>query len=226
MIPIPPNPTKWLKNRTLPLLISLIALIGLHPLFVQEGGYVSDLFPVLVICVPLFGLIALGSWQRSIPLVVLFIVMIAWSWFGYGFDQLGTARSPISYLGSVYYIYSIVMLAGEVLKNTALIDDRVYGGVTIYLLAAMMFSSIHRHISAVDPAAYLQSATGKPILLLWNDALYFSVSTITTVGYGDIYPNTPWARSACMLEAVIGVFITIVYIGRLAALTNHVASKH
>ena len=217
---LPPNPSKWLKNRTLPLLIALVALIGLHPFFVFEGGNTSNLFPGLVVCVPLFGVIALTNWKRSIPLLVLFVVMITWCWLVYGFDQVAVARSPIAYIASVYYIYAIIALASEMLRNESLIDDRVYGGISIYLLAAMMFSSIHRHVSAVDPDAYYLTLGDKPILLLWNDAIYFSISTITTVGYGDIIPKSAWARAVCMLEAIVGVFITIVFIARLAALPS------
>jgi len=217
---LPPNPSKWLKNRTLPLLIALVALIGLHPLFLLSNGEAKDIFPGLVVCVPLFGVIALTNWKRSIPLVALFIVMVTWCWLMYGFDQIAVARSPIAYLACVYYLYAIIALASEMLKNESLIDDRVYGGISIYLMAAMMFSSIHRHVSAVDPNAYFLTLGDKPILLLWNDAIYFSISTITTVGYGDIIPMSAWARATCMLEAIVGVFITIVFIARLASLPS------
>ena len=215
-----PNPSKWLKNRTLPLLLALVGLLGFHPFFLLSNGDTDNLFPGLVACVPLFGVIALTNWKRSIPLVALFMVMVTWCWLMYGFDQVAVARSPIAYLAFVYYLYAIIALASEMLKNESLIDDRVYGGISIYLLAAMMFSSIHRHVSAVDPDAYFLTSASKPILLLWNDALYFSISTITTVGYGDIIPVSPWARATCMLEAIVGVFITIVFIARLAALPS------
>ena len=217
---LPPNPSKWLKNRTLPLLIALVALIGLHPLFLLSNGETNNLFPGLVVCVPLFGVIALTNWKRSIPLVVLFVVMVTLCWLIYGFDQVDVARSPIAYIASAYYIYAIIALASEMLTNESLIDDRVYGGISIYLMAAMMFSSIHRHVSAVDPNAYFLTLGDKPILLLWNDAIYFSISTITTVGYGDIIPMSAWARATCMLEAIVGVFITIVFIARLASLPS------
>ena len=217
---LPPNPSKWLKNRTLPLLLALVGLLGFHPFFLLSNGDTDNLFPGLVACVPLFGVIALTNWKRSIPLVALFMVMVTWCWLMYGFDQVAVARSPIAYLACVYYIYAIIALASEMLKNESLIDDRVYGGISIYLMAAMMFSSIHRHVSAVDPNAYYLTLGDKPTLLLWNDAIYFSITTITTVGFGDIIPMSPWARATCMLEAIVGVFITIVFIARLASLPS------
>ena len=130
MIPIPSNPTKWLKNRTLPLLAALLACIGLYPIFMLKPGMSENLFQAVVICIPLFGLFALTHWKRAIPLVGLFLVMIIWSWLSFGFDQTRVARSPISYLACLYYIYAIVVLASELLKNESLIDDRVYGGTS------------------------------------------------------------------------------------------------
>ncbi len=225
MIPIPSNPTKWLKNRTLPLLAALLACIGLYPIFMLKPGMSENLFQAVVICIPLFGLFALTHWKRAIPLVGLFLVMIIWSWLSFGFDQTRVARSPISYLACLYYIYAIVVLASELLKNESLIDDRVYGGIVIYLLAAMMFSSLHRHVSAVDPNAYYQTFDEKPLLMLWKESLYYSVSAITTLGFGDIIPVSNWARAVTILEAISGIFITIVFIARLASLpTKH--AKH
>jgi voltage-gated potassium channel len=42
------------------------------------------------------------------------------------------------------------------------------------------------------------------------DALYFSAVTITTVGYGDILPQTQFAKLACMYELAVG-FIVIAF---------------
>jgi hypothetical protein len=48
--------------------------------------------------------------------------------------------------------------------------------------------------------------------------LYFSLTTLTTTGYGDITPVDPVARSAANLEAVIGQFYLAITIARLVAL--------
>lgn len=220
------SPMDWLRNRTLPLLLAMVALIALHPVFVEAGGTISNGFPVLVITVPLLGLLAIGTWRKAFPLVILFVVMFVWAWIGHDFDQVAVARSWLVGVAWVYYIYAIMALASELLKNSALIDDRVYGGLTIYLLTALMFASVHRHVSALDPNAYVAGSTGKSVVLVWDSSLYFSIATITTVGYGDIVPITPWARSAVMLEAICGVFITIVFIARLAALHTPGRARH
>ncbi len=48
--------------------------------------------------------------------------------------------------------------------------------------------------------------------------LYFSLTTITTLGYGDITPVSPFARIWSTLEAVTGVLYVAVLIARFVSL--------
>ena len=48
--------------------------------------------------------------------------------------------------------------------------------------------------------------------------VYFSFITLTTVGYGDITPIAPLARSLAILEALIGQFFVAVLVARLVGL--------
>ncbi|MEO1585304.1 MAG: potassium channel family protein, partial [Planctomycetota bacterium] len=53
---------------------------------------------------------------------------------------------------------------------------------------------------------------------------YFSFVTLTTLGYGDVSPATPIARSLATLEAVFGQVFLVVLLGRLVSL--HIAQGH
>jgi hypothetical protein len=47
---------------------------------------------------------------------------------------------------------------------------------------------------------------------------YFSFVTLATVGYGDIVPHTPAARTLALLEAMLGQFYLVALVGRLVGL--------
>jgi len=55
------------------------------------------------------------------------------------------------------------------------------------------------------------------------DALYFSVVTITTVGYGDILPQTHLAKLVCIYELAVGFIIIVFALG--AYLTTSLRDK-
>jgi hypothetical protein len=45
--------------------------------------------------------------------------------------------------------------------------------------------------------------------------IYFSFTTLTTLGYGDILPNSPSARTVAILEAITGVLYIAILVARL-----------
>jgi hypothetical protein len=57
------------------------------------------------------------------------------------------------------------------------------------------------------------------------ELLYFSLSTLTTSGYGDIVPVHPFVRSLANLESVIGQLYPATFLARLVTLHGTVAER-
>ena len=53
---------------------------------------------------------------------------------------------------------------------------------------------------------------------IWSQLLYFSFTTLTTLGYGDISPLSPVARIWAVFEAICGTFFLAILISRLVSL--------
>ena len=45
-------------------------------------------------------------------------------------------------------------------------------------------------------------------------SIYFSVLTMTTLGYGEIYPSVDQGRALVTIQLLIGIFITLVILAR------------
>jgi len=96
---------------------------------------------------------------------------------------------------------------------------RLYVAVSLYLLVGILWFAGYNLLEAVHPGSFAQPALlGAPASRVPARAfLYFSFETITTLGYGDILPVTPKARSLAVLEAAAGILYIAVAVSRLVA---------
>jgi hypothetical protein len=60
---------------------------------------------------------------------------------------------------------------------------------------------------------------------LTSKLVYFSYATLTTVGFGDVTPLHPFARSLAIAEAMVGQFFPAILIGALVAMTMQARPK-
>jgi voltage-gated potassium channel Kch len=79
----------------------------------------------------------------------------------------------------------------------------------------MLWFSLYSAIAKVYPGSFLQTATGatnRP-----TDLLYFSLVTLTTLGYGDILPGYGGVRILAALEAGAGVLYVAITVALLVS---------
>jgi hypothetical protein len=95
---------------------------------------------------------------------------------------------------------------------------RLQGAVVLYLNVAVICASAFSLFWELSPAAFatLAAPTSGPDELA--TMLYFSLTTLTTTGYGDIVPVDPFVRSLANLESVIGQFYLAITVARLVTL--------
>ena len=80
-------------------------------------------------------------------------------------------------------------------------------------LFIVLFAALHFVIAQVNPSSYTQPMTRL-------DALYFTVTTFATVGYGDLAPVSQTARLAALVQMVCGLFLVGVIAKILLGITQ------
>ena len=96
--------------------------------------------------------------------------------------------------------------------------------MNVYLLLGTAFAELHVFVEQLQPGSYLREGlplsdpASRPHGSLPMTLFYFSFTTLTTLGYGDIAPARPGSQFLCSAEAVIGQLYVAIFIGGLVAL--------
>lgn len=111
------------------------------------------------------------------------------------------------------------MIISHILGHEEVVSDTLFGAACVYLLLGLVWMVAYTLLERVHPGSFhfnsVDAASGVPAVF---DFLYYSFVTLTTLGYGDVTPLTPRARSLAVLEAIVGVLFVAVLIARLVGL--------
>jgi hypothetical protein len=110
-----------------------------------------------------------------------------------------------------YVVARAVFAAGRVSYH------RIIGAILVYLSAAVTFAALFTIVGLIIPKAFSGMALEDDPALASN-VIYFSFVTLTSTGYGDVFPVHPVARSLCNLETIIGQLYPATLLARLVSL--------
>jgi hypothetical protein len=109
-----------------------------------------------------------------------------------------------------------VGLVRQVRDEGKVTTHTMMGVLCIYLLMCLAFSAAFAAIAAIGGDAFFQQGAADGTT---NNYLYYSLTTITTVGMGDFTPATNFGRSLTAAEALIGqiyvITVVAVIVGNL-----------
>jgi Ion channel len=141
------------------------------------------------------------------------------------------ATSAISRLSSpsvldVYLFAGALLIMGVALSGVVartvfaqgrVTHHRIIGAILVYLSIAVVFTALFTMIGLLVPNAFSgMSFEDSPALA--SKVTYFSFVTLTSTGYGDVFPVHPVARSHCNLETIIGQLFPATLLARLVSL--------
>jgi Ion channel len=110
------------------------------------------------------------------------------------------------------------VIARVVFRSGRVTFHRVQGAILLYLNIALMFFIFYRLLSFTVPHSFANLPDNGNEFGSGATLLYFSFTTLTTLGYGDIIPVHPLARSLTGLEAVVGQLYPATLLARLVSL--------
>lgn len=128
----------------------------------------------------------------------------------------GTGAALAVYLASIlYHLGMIIVLVRYTFSGRRVMTDILLAATSLYLVIGSGFAALLGLVEWGAPGSFVASS-GAPIG--WQQMLYFSYVTMTTVGYGDITPVGFYAQSVASFEAIGGTLYSVLLLSRLVGL--------
>lgn len=124
-----------------------------------------------------------------------------------------------SVLWLLFFSYVTWSQLRTLLKQREITGETISMSISVYLLMGLTWGLLYIVIFTNDPAAFSFGSSPKvseeqpfPVFI------YFSLTTLSTVGFGDITPMTLPARYAAVAEGITGQFYLAILVARLVGI--------
>ncbi len=197
------------KDRFLFLIVFIVALIVLGPFIEDFIGlrYFMDLFFSIIFIATIYAVS-----QKRYHIIIAAILIIP-ALFAVWIPDIPTNNTPltIGYIcGLIVFAFAVISILNYIFNEETVTRQTISAAVAVYLLIALMWSFIYRLIENLYPASF--AVAHAKLEGAENIYLYFSLVTITTLGYGDITPTGSQALSLAVLEAITGQIYLVVVV--------------
>lgn len=205
--------------------LSLVVLIFVIFPLRQAGLSGRVFFDLVMVSLMISG--ALATKQNRIVTVMTVALVIV------GAVLLWAARFyPTPFFMIVSAVFSTIILLLYVrivllvmFRQGPVTWSRIQGGICAYLLLGMAWASAFNVVEQLHPGAFHFVTEPANIDQLTSNLIYFSFATLTTVGFGDVLPVHPFARSLAIAEAIVGQLFPAILIGALVAMAMQAPTK-
>jgi hypothetical protein len=124
-------------------------------------------------------------------------------------------------VGALLAFAGPVVIIRRITRHARIDLETIAASLCVYLLAGIFFSYVFRIIDDVEGAFFVERAAHSAV-----DFLYFSFTTLTTTGYGDLTARTSLGRMLSVSEALLGqiylVSVVALLVGNLGRMRRPV----
>ncbi|PIR20266.1 MAG: hypothetical protein COV45_06855 [Deltaproteobacteria bacterium CG11_big_fil_rev_8_21_14_0_20_47_16] len=206
------------------LFICLLLPYVLHPLIETEviGVTILDVAFTLVLIVAMF---AMSDNRRfALPALVIMVIVQVCSW------SANLTNSPMTQivalgLNALFMSYTVVYLLNRILTRETVTINTIFASLCVYLLIGYVWSFLYAILDlsvpgsfAIDNKLFQHVFDLSQVFSKLYYFMYYSFTTLTSLGLSDIMAANPTARVLTVLEAIMGQLYLVVLVSRLISI--------
>ena len=124
---------------------------------------------------------------------------------------------------AVFVIYTMSIIVVQLFRVQIVSVHTITAALSLYLLLGILGGLLFAIVETVVPGSMASNAGTtlshiERTVDLFPPLLYFSFTTLTTLGFGDLYPISAAARALTILEAVAGQMYLVVMVALLVGM--------
>jgi hypothetical protein len=200
-----------MEGRFIYLLVFVLMLIAIQPLDEAIGKYgiLLDLISTAILVSAIYAI----SQRKSSRIVgvLLAIPLLVSLWLNFLKSTWLQMSGIVS--GIAFFAFINIFILRFIFSREKITKDLIAGAAVVYLLTAIMWTYAYRFIEMIQPGSFTIAQSQS--IGDQSPFLYYSFVTITTLGYGDIFPVTTAAKYCAILEAVIGQLYLVITVAWL-----------
>jgi len=199
------------RGRLYYLLVTLVLFIVLYSFSTRS---LAERVILDVVMLGMLVSIAVLVKQTRRSLIISLVLGIPWiaATFADLFAEAGAyVDITTGVFGTIFLVYITSVILQNVIRSRQVTGDTISGAIAVYLLLGILWAGAYRLLDVIQPGSFVgQMRAVSHMGTEVPNYVYFSFTTLTTLGYGDITPATPPAKAIAILEAVTGpLYITI-----------------
>jgi len=192
---------RWERHAEWPLAVAAVLFLVLFSRQVLAQPHGREAHIVWVVDWVIWGLFVVDYVVR------LCLADNRWHWFLRHLLDFAIVTLPL--LRPLRLLRLLVLI--EVLQKA--VGDAFRGRIVVYTVSGVLLLIYSASLAVFDKERYLHGAT----INSFGKALWWSITTVTTVGYGDVYPVTNTGRVIAVLLMIGGISLVGVVTAALAS---------
>lgn len=207
-----------LKRRYFFLFVSLLLYFIISPFLVELRG-ASYIFGVLFTIVILFSVYVIEKNKKFIYVIGLLGLLVFFGSWVIRVLNLDTFYYSIDYAITIIFFSLITMtVLASVIRDKRITSSTLFGAICGYLLIGLTWCFVYSLIYTLNNQAFILPHSITTDDIKTQQFIYYSFVTLSTLGYGDITPAIPVAKTFSWLQAILGQVYLTVWIARLVGL--------
>jgi len=191
----------------------LLALIAIVP-FIEPTPFGRLAVPTAHVFVIIAAVAAIGRSAGSFVIALLLgVPAVAFHFMSRSTGDTGMLVYSW-WFDAALYIATIAYLLRYVFSPDVMTADKLWGAAAAYLMLGVLWTFGYGLVNVYYGPAFAVGGAKASVGAI--DVLYFSFTTLTSTGYGDVTPIAPQARALAIVEQVVGTLYLAILIARLA----------